>query len=69
MAEFLREFQFANPQLLWLLALLPLLLLLRGGHSRAPALTFSSLTHLRGLGKIAIPAPWHAAFRMTGSSS
>lgn len=51
MAAFLKEFQFAHPALLWLLALLPLLWLLRGGRSRAAAVRFSSLTHLHGLGR------------------
>lgn len=51
MADFIKEFQFAHPQFLWLLAVLPLLLLLRGGDSRAPAITFASLSHLRGLGR------------------
>ncbi len=51
MQDFIREFSYANPLLLWLLALLPLLALLRGSHSQAPAVKFSSLTHLAGLGR------------------
>jgi Ca-activated chloride channel family protein len=50
MSDFYREFSFAHPHFLWLLALLPLLALLRGGASQAPAVKFSSLTHLSGLG-------------------
>ena len=65
MAEFLREFQFSNPQLLWLMALLPALLLLRGGRSKAPAITFSSLTNLRGLGKTPSAALGPFQFLMT----
>lgn len=51
MTPILKEFQFAHPQLLWLLALLPSLLLLRGGWGRPPAVKFSSLRLLRDLGK------------------
>lgn len=51
MSSFFREFSFAHPHLLWLLALVPFLALLRGGSSQAPAVKFSSLTHLRGIGR------------------
>lgn len=51
METFLREFQFAHPELLWLAALLPLLFLLRGAKGHAPTVKFSSLSHLAGLGK------------------
>jgi Ca-activated chloride channel homolog len=51
MADFFTEFRFAHPEVLWLLALLPLLFLLRGKPSQSPAVKFSSLQHLRNLGK------------------
>ncbi len=43
---------FANPWLLLLLLLLPLLAILQGGRGAAPAVIFSSLQPLRALGKI-----------------
>ena len=43
---------FANPWLLLLLFLLPLLALLHGGRGAAPAVIFSSLQPLRALGRI-----------------
>ena len=51
MTAFFKEFQFAHPHLLWLLALLPFLILLRGGHGKPAAVAFSSLTHMRGIGR------------------
>ncbi len=66
MADFYREFSFAHPLLLWLLALLPLLTLLRGGASEAPAVKFSSLTHFSGLGSAPRSSlgPWSWLFIM-----
>ncbi|HET6409818.1 MAG TPA: BatA domain-containing protein, partial [Chthoniobacteraceae bacterium] len=44
-------FGFANPWLLLLLLMLPILAILRGAKGSAPAVTFSSLAPLRDLGR------------------
>ena len=44
-------FGFANPQLLFLLLLVPLLAAIRSARGAAPAVVYSSLTALKGLGK------------------
>jgi Ca-activated chloride channel family protein len=43
-------FAFAQPKLLWLLLLLPLLAILRGARGAAPAVLYSSLAPFRSLG-------------------
>jgi len=44
-------FGFANPQLLFLLLLVPLLAAIRSARGAAPAVVYSSLSALRGLGR------------------
>ena len=51
-AEKLDFITFAHPWLLWLLLLVPLLALLRGGRGAAPAVVFSSLRPLQGIGRV-----------------
>lgn len=48
---YLRECRLAEPQWLWLLALLPLLAVLRGRRGAGPAVAFSSLHLLRQIAK------------------
>src|SRR3954447_15500429 len=47
-----RSLSFAQPQLLWLLGLVPLLALLRSARGSAPAVFYSSIAPFRTLGKV-----------------
>ncbi len=51
MSDWSKEFQFANPHLLWLLGLLPLLIFLRGRVGRHPAVQFSGFHLLSQMAK------------------
>lgn len=62
MNRFFQEFQYAHPQLLWLIGLIPLLMLCYGATGKAPALAFSSLTHFRNLGRRPKFALWGLKF-------
>lgn len=60
--------RFLHPELLWLLAFIPLLALLRGKRGAAPALLFSttSIARVLAMGRKSGPGRFLAAFKLLG---